>query len=116
MKFSLDPVPVSHKSPRISTNTTQDHAIPDQESPESSALPKLFYQCQSVFLEFLLFHSVEIDCLKFADIVNDLNAGAIYQTFYKTGQKFVGIFKMGNILEMNVLKMILVSWQKPTFL
>ena len=66
----------SHQSLKISTNTTQDHEIPYQESPESPDLPKSLGQCQGVFYElesisgiFLLFHSVEFLGL-IADIVN----------------------------------------------
>ena len=40
MKFSLDPVTVSHQSLRISTNATRDHAITYQESPESPEFQK----------------------------------------------------------------------------
>ena len=58
LQFSRGPSPVSHQSLMISTNATQEHAIPYQESPESP------------------------DYLKVADILN--GAGAKYRTFYNS--------------------------------
>ena len=123
MKFSLGPVQRSHQSLGISTNLTQDHEMPFKESPESPALPKSLVNIKvysmnwKIFLGFfaLLFCRVfRTDCLKVVDIVNGLNDGAKYPTFYNSkGRKvksFGVIFKVDNILE------ILASWQKNTFL